>query len=385
MIFNNRERGQLAFSVAGSIIGLVMMLLSTQLYLDITNILQTPSLIGTDFLVINKEVNMIDDGNFSPLELENLKKQEFVTDAAAVYGNNFQSLVVAEVGPQSSFNTLMPLITIPNKFIDNLPDNFKWDIGDNEVPVIVPTSFFNSYNFGIAEASRSPKVTKELISHIKPKLKVGNEIWYKVHIVSFSDRFADGVIVPENFMQYNNEKFGITNIKKVNRIVMSTPNAKNPVLANYFTNNAYETNLDKINGGKVTEIMNILLPIILITAFVIIFLSLLTFIQNAQLLLSNSDYEIKLLGLIGYTYGTVSNSVMRKFNKLFGILTITTIPIVMACKWYIAAIFDSELGIDIGIGLSWNTLIIGLLIYTIFYLIQRYIVKSNVKKIISLS
>ena len=90
---------------------------------------------------------MLVDGNFNQSELESIKEQEFVIDVAPVYSNNFQSLVVADVGPASSFNTLMPLITVSNDFIDNLPPNFKWKVGDKEVPVIVPTSFFNSYNF----------------------------------------------------------------------------------------------------------------------------------------------------------------------------------------------------------------------------------------------
>ncbi|MBT6513919.1 MAG: hypothetical protein HOK65_04045 [Crocinitomicaceae bacterium] len=382
LIFSNGKSGQLTFSVAGSIIGLAIMLLSIQLYLDITTILRTPAISGTDFLVINKEVNMLADGNFNQSELENLKQQEFVIDAAPVFGNNFQSLVVAEVGPQSSFNTLMPLITVPNEFIDNLPPKFKWKIGDNEVPVIVPTSFFNSYNFGIAEAARSPKVTKELISHIKPKLKIGNATWYNVRIAAFSDRFSDGVIVPESFMNYNNDKFGIGEKNKINRIVISTSNSKNPSLANYLSDHLYETNSDKINGGKVTEIMNVLLPIIVIISLVIILLSLLTFIQNAQLLLSNSDYEIKLLGLIGYSFSFVSAAVMKNFNKLFGLITLSTIPIVIAVKYYISSIFNHELGIDIGIGLSWTTLVIGLCVYTCFYLVQFIIIRSTVKNLV---
>ena len=385
LIFNNRKGRQLTFSVSGSIIGLVIMLLSIQLYLDISTILHSPTIAGTGFLVINKEVNMLVDGNFNQLELESIKEQEFVIDVAPVYSNNFQSLVVADVGPASSFNTLMPLITVSNDFIDNLPPNFKWKVGDKEVPVIVPTSFFNSYNFGIAEASRSPKVTKELISHIKPKLKIGNATWYNVRIAAFSDRFSDGVIVPNSFMNYNNTKFGTGEKNKINRIVISTPNSKNPSLAHYLSDHSYETNSDKISGGKVTEIMNVLFPIIVIISLVIILLSLLTFIQNAQLLLSNSDYEIKLLGLIGYSFGAISAAVMKNFNILFGVIILSTVPIVIAIKYYISSIFNHELGIDIGIGLSWTTLIVGFCIYTCFYLVQYVIIKSTVKKLVQSS
>ena len=128
--------------------------------------------------------------------------------------------------------------------------------------------------------------------------------------------------------------------------------------------------------------MNVLLPIIVIISLVIILLSLLTFIQNAQLLLSNSDYEIKLLGLIGYSFGAVSAAVMKNFNILFGVIILSTFPIVIAIKYYISSIFYHELGIDIGIGLSWATLIISLCVYTCFYLVQFIIIRSTVKNLV---
>jgi len=220
---------------------------------------------------------------------------------------------------------------------------------------------------------------------LKPKLKIGNATWYNVRIAAFSDRFSDGVIVPNSFMNYNNTKFGTGEKNKINRIVISTPNSKNPSLAHYLSDHSYETNSDKISGGKVTEIMNVLFPIIVIISLVIILLSLLTFIQNAQLLLSNSDYEIKLLGLIGYSFGAISAAVMKNFNILFGVIILSTVPIVIAIKYYISSIFNHELGIDIGIGLSWTTLIVGFCIYTCFYLVQYVIIKSTVKKLVQSS
>jgi hypothetical protein len=385
LVFKHDKRSQLVFSIVGTIIGLVMILLSVQIYMDISTVLNTPSIIGEDFLVLNKEVSMFDAGNYTDAELEDIKAQKFITDMAPVEGNRFESFVVANIGPKASFNTLMPLISIPDAFIDNLTPDFQWSTEEKEVPVIVPTSFFNSYNFGIAEASKSPKVTKELMTNLKPKLRIGRKEWYDIRIVAFSDRFSDGVIVPKSFLDYGNEFFAVSDVKKMNRIVIGTPNAKNPALSEYIERHSYVTNLEKIRGGKITETMNVLLPVILAVASVIVILSLLTFIQNAQLMLASSEYEIGLLGLLGYKYRDVSGIVMKKFNRLFTLVILLALPLSYMLKWLIDKQFEHELGIDIGLGVSWATIISGCIVYGVFYVVQLLMIRSAVKKEISAS
>ncbi len=241
-VFSYSKKSQLAFSVTGAVIGLMMIILSVQIYVDITTVLSAPSIIGKDFLVLSKEVSMLSDGNFSEDEIVELKSQEFILDVAPVAGNTFQPFVVADMGNNARFNTLMPLISIPDNFIDNLSDDFSWTPGQTELPVIIPTSFFNSYNFGIAEASKSPKVTKELMATIRPKLRIGKTEWYNIRIVAFSDRFSDGVIVPESFLKYGNEHFASTENKKMNRIVISALNIKSPLLQAFIESHAYVAN-----------------------------------------------------------------------------------------------------------------------------------------------
>jgi len=385
LVFKHDKRSQLVFSIVGTIIGLVMILLSVQIYMDISTVLNTPSIIGKDFLVLNKEVSMFDAGNYTDAELQDIKAQKFITDMAPVEGNRFESFVVANIGPKASFNTLMPLISIPDAFIDNLTPDFQWSTEEKEVPVIVPTSFFNSYNFGIAEASKSPKVTKELMTNLKPRLRIGRKEWYDIRIVAFSDRFSDGVIVPKSFLDYGNEFFAISDVKKMNRIVIGTPNAKNPALSEYIERHSYVTNLEKVRGGKITETMNVLLPVILAVASVIVILSLLTFIQNAQLMLASSEYEIGLLGLLGYKYRDVSGIVMKKFNRLFTLVILLALPLSYMLKWLVDKQFEHELGIDIGLGVSWVTITSGCIVYGVFYVVQLLMIRSAVKKEISAS
>lgn len=384
-VFSYSKKSQLAFSVTGAVIGLMMIILSVQIYVDITTVLSAPSIIGKDFLVLSKEVSMLSDGNFSEDEIVELKSQEFILDVAPVEGNRFESFVVADMGTNARFNTLMPLISIPDNFIDNLSDDFSWTPGQTELPVIIPTSFFNSYNFGIAEASKSPKVTKELMATIRPKLRIGKTEWYNIRIVAFSDRFSDGVIVPDSFLNYGNEYFASIENKKMNRIVISALNIKSPLLQEFIESHAYVANQDKLKGGKITEFMNVLLPVVLSIAAVIVLLSLLTFIQNAQLMLAGSDYEVGLLGFLGYAPLSVSKLVMKKFNRLFLLILILALPLCFILKWFINGQFEYNLGINMGLSISWATILTGSAVYFIFYVAQFYMIRIAVKKKITAS
>ena len=89
-VFSYSKKSQLAFSVTGAVIGLMMIILSVQIYVDITTVLSTPSIIGKDFLVLSKEVSMLSDGNFSEDEIVELKSQEFILDVAPVEGNRLR-------------------------------------------------------------------------------------------------------------------------------------------------------------------------------------------------------------------------------------------------------------------------------------------------------
>lgn len=380
LVFKHEKKSQQRLSVAGTVIGLILMLLGIQIYLDLNRVLISPSIMGKDFLVLNKQVSMFGAQDFTTEELEDMKAQPFILEVAFIESNQFESYVEADMGPKSSFSTLMPLISMPGEFIDNLTDDWGWQEGEKEIPVIVPTSVFNSYNFGIAEAANSPKITRELITKFRPRLRIGKSEWYNARIISFSDRFSDGVIVPLDFLKYANKKYSSTQDTKKNRIVISTPNAKNPALGEYISEKAYETNLEKIHGSKINETMNVLLPILLIVSLVIVLLSLLTFIQNAQLMLANSKYELNLLGLLGYSYPAVSRLVMKKFNRLFLLIMLLSVPLMILCKWIIDLRFEAELELSLGFGLGWITALSGLFIYGLFYAVQYRMIRNEVKR-----
>ncbi|MFT7614986.1 MAG: hypothetical protein ACI9J3_003974 [Parvicellaceae bacterium] len=388
LVFKHDKKHQLWFSIIGSIIGLVIMLLAVQLYLDLNRVLASPALMGKDFLVVNKEVSMFGDGNFTADEILEIEKLPYILGVAPVESNRFESFVEAEVAPGSKFNTLVPLISIPDEYIDLAETgngDWIWKEGDSIIPVIVPTTYFNIYNFGIAEASKSPKVTRELMAALRPRVRVGHKEWLGIRIYAFSDRFSDGVIVPKSFLDQANVKYGKGDKAKLNRIVISTLNAKNPELSKFIENNGYQTNLEKLKGGKVMEVMNVLLPITLVVALVIVLLALLTFIQNAELMLVSSSYELNLLGLLGYSYSTVSRVVMKKFNKLFALILIISFPVVLLIKWIIDLQFQKELEINLGFGLGWFTLVIGVLVYGLFYLIQHRMIRKHIRNAIAVS
>ena len=102
-------------------------------------------------------------------------------------------------------------------------------------------------------------------------------------------------------------------------------------------------------------------------------------------MLASSEYEVELLGLLGYKYRDVSGIVMKKFNLLFALVIVLALPISYFLKLLIDQQFEHELGIELGLGVSWATILSGCFVYGVFYVIQLLMIRAAVKKAISLS
>lgn len=388
LVFVHDRKAQLLFAVIGAIIGFVLLLCAIELFLNIKGVINQPSVTGQDYLVVNKEVDFLGDPSFTSKEIKELEEQEFVRSLAPIENSSFESFVQVDLPGDASFNTLMPLMSIPDEFLSVMPEGWKWDKTLKEVPIIVPNSFFKSYNFSIAESVNSPRISREILSNISPSVRIsgkGKATKMKLKVVAFSDRYSDGVIVPKSFLDAMNQEYGNGPNSNITRVVLSTPNAKAPNIQAFLNKRAYETNSEKLKGGKINQLLNITLPILLIIAFTIIVLAVISFLQYAQILLLKSSYETKLLLQLGYRHQDLSKIIMRKFTGLFVLILLIAIPLVLVVKYILNRQFIEQLEIDLGLGLEWITILIGLLVFGGLYLGQVLSVRKEVKKLAKLS
>ena len=187
-------------------------------------------------------------------------------------------------------------------------NNWAWDTNDIELPVILPSTYIDAYNFGIALSMGTPQLSKKLLTSIPFKLSVqgnskkGN---YYARVISFSDRI-NSILVPENFLNHTNKVYGNKETTKHNKVIIAANNLKNPAVSKFLEEHRYTTNSEKTRGNKVQSILNNGVFYQFIIGMIIIIQSMILFIFYARIIINKSDFEIKTLLMIGYNRKTIS-------------------------------------------------------------------------------
>ena len=111
-------------SYAGLAIGVLLLLLSIQMFINIQQLLERNNVRknGYDFISITKKVtneNMGQDNRFDMQDLNELKAQPFIENAAALTPNRFK--VIASAGDMIPFSSDIFIEALDDEFIDTVP------------------------------------------------------------------------------------------------------------------------------------------------------------------------------------------------------------------------------------------------------------------------
>ena len=397
---SKRKWSSLILSGLGSVIGLSLLLVSLQIYFDVQYIISDDSgSIDKDYLVIKKEIsdlNMIQQGlsllsenkklnttnTFSVEEIEIIRKESFVDSLAVFKSCKYE--VMARMGSNKGtmppFSTLVFFESIPDEFIDASTNKWNWEIENEEVPIILPTSFVDAYNFGIAISQGTPQISKKLIENVRFKLHVkgnGKQTLYIGKVIALSDR-VNSILVPEKFLNYTNEVYGANSDDQPSKLIISTKNAKDPSIAKFLAKNNYVTNKEKIKGGIIQKLIDGILYYQFFICLIIVLQSALLFVFYAQILVSRSNYEIKLLLMLGYKWQNIAKVLNIIFLKVY----ISIIAISMAVLFIIKNLMDSwflnHQGIALPDNLNSYTILIGFTFILIFVLINGWNIRNKI-------
>lgn len=240
------------FSYAGLGIGVLLLLCSVQMYININQLLKdkNPRKNGFDYISVTKTItnqNMGSDNRFSDADIKELQTKPFIKDAAPLISNQFRAK--ASAGTIIPFSTDLFLESVKNDFIDTVPPSFSWKPGQEDVPVIFSADFLEMYNI-FAPAQGLPQLSESSIGSVNIILECygpGGVVNFRGHIVALSDRI-NSVLVPENFLQWANSKFGTTPNAPAARIYLKTIDANDPQLLSFLEQKNYHVNKDKTNS-----------------------------------------------------------------------------------------------------------------------------------------
>ena len=325
------------FSYAGLTIGVLLLLLAVQLFINLNNLLRdkNPRKDGFDFISVTKTItnqNMGSDNRFSTADVEELKKQPFIADAAPLLSNQFRAK--ASAGNILPFSTDLFLESVKDEFIDTLPPTFKWQPGQADVPIIFSADFLEMYNV-FAPSQDLPQLSASSIGALNIIIECYSPLGmqqFRGHIVAVSDRI-NSVLVPQNFLVWANKSYGNTDQTAAARVFLKTKDANNADLLNFLEAKNYHVNKDKTKFGRIKQVLQVIISGLGGFAVLVILLAMLLFSFYLQLVIARSKDNLQLLLTLGYSPSWLSKTVAKKWIPAYAIIIFTALGITAAMQF----------------------------------------------------
>ncbi|MDA3911713.1 MAG: hypothetical protein PF448_10190 [Bacteroidales bacterium] len=306
------KQWQLIGVITVMLLGFSIILLSARFYSDIRPMFKGSDLWQHEHIIISKKISQQNTASqflgkgekpsFSKEEIEALEAKPFIKSLAVFTSSSFQASAHTDGNLLGGFYTELFFESVPSKYIDLKGENWAWTSESDFIPIILPKSYLNLYNFGFATSQNLPQITEKAASSIPFRIQIrGNRKIknYEARIVGFSDRL-NTILVPQEFLDYANPKYG-TKVVPVSRIVLLTPDPSDPELLDYIETKQYDYNKEQLNNGKARMLLNTATAIVIITGLIISALALWLFILSSQLLLQRNRHKIEKLKALGFS------------------------------------------------------------------------------------
>lgn len=371
-----------------NIIGLSIVFLGFQLYKDIKPIIVGDDTIANgEYIVLTKDINtlgsLFGSSNFSDKEINNIKKQDFI-DKIGVFETSLFSVRAGINMPTLPINLATDLFfeAIPDDFIDVQSDKWLYNPNTEEIPIILPKSYLDLYNFGFAASRKLPQLTENSINNIKLNITISSKSHfaqtYTGKIVGFSKRI-NSILVPLDFLQDANTEFAQQKSKPTRLIIkVNNPNDKN--LVTFIKDNNYQVDGNQLDGSRNSNLLYIATAIVLIIGLLICFLSCYILILSIYLLLEKNLTILENLSLLGYSRKQIAKPYQLLIIILNAITFILSILLVYGLRLMYIPVLSTVSTDNISPGLGIATLALALFSYIILCFISIRMVKIRIKK-----
>lgn len=352
-----------------NLFGMTIVLLGVQFYRDIAPVFSSEdSFMQEDYIVVTRKVSTLGSlvggaQGFSDADVDDLRKQPFTKDVGAFQASRFK--VVAGMGFQGmNMSTAMFFESVPDGFVDVVSDKWTFTPGTTTVPIILPRNYLNLYNFGFARSRNLPQLSEGVLGMVQLDIRIvgnGSQDALKGQIVGFSDRL-NTILVPEAFMQWANEKYGERKASNPSRLILEVQNPADERIAQYFQKKGYETEDNKLDTGKTTWFLKLIMGIVLLVGLFISLLSFYILILSVYLLLQKNTVKLENLLLIGYSPSQVALPYQLLSIVLNALVLLLSVVLVWVCRCSYLQVLESLLPSGLEGGL-WSAVLVGLVIF----------------------
>lgn len=380
---------QLAGFFFANLCGMVIVLLSIQFYKDIIPVFtEGDSFIKKDYVIVSKKISTLGtfvgkSNTFSKQDIAEIEAQPFSKEVGIFTPSQFK--VSAGMGMENvglRMSTDMFFESVPNEFVDVNLD--KWEFDENEpiIPIIIPRNYLNLYNFGFAQSRSLPQLSEGLMGMVNLDIRInggGHSEVFKGNIVGFSNRL-NTILVPETFMTWANRVFASGEKSEPSRLIVEVDNPTDDRIAKFFKDKGYDTEDDKLDAGKTTWFLKVIVGIVLSVGLLISVLSFYILMLSIYLLLQKNTTKLENLLLIGYSPTKVALPYQILTLALNAVVLVFSIGIIMYVRnSYIEVI--GKMFPQLEEGSLWPALLVGLLLFAGVSLFNIVAVRREVNSI----
>ena len=331
---------QLVGFALANLCGMVIVLVSVQFYKDVLPVFtQGDSFMKKDYLIVSKRVSTLGSvvgrsSAFSSAEQAELEEQPFTKSVGAFTPARFR--VSAGMGMQGmQLSTALFFESVPDVYVDTDLEGWSFSPGQEEIPIVLPRNYLNLYNFGFAQSRSLPQLSEGVLGMMKLDIRMsgrGQVKQMKGRIVGFSDRL-NTILVPEAFMNWANATYGDQKEAGPSRLIVEVKNPADDRIAKYLKDKGYETEGDKLDAGKTTWFLKMIVGIVMAVGLVISVLSFYILMLSIYLLLQKNTKKLETLLLVGYSPARVA--------RPYQLLTVALNAVVLALGLLVVSLVRS--------------------------------------------
>ena len=377
----------IGFSFA-NLFGMLIVLFGFQFYQDVLPVFtQQDSFMKADYLIMSKKIGM---GNtisgrtntFNGSEIDDVSSQKFVKKVGKFTSTEYKVDASMGVNGVNVLNSELFFESVPDGFVDVPLKDWKYEAGSHEVPIILPRTYINMYNFGFAQSHSLPKISDGLMGMIDFHIFIqanGKKEEFKGKVIGFSSRL-NTILVPQAFMDWSNQQFAPNDHSDPTRLIVEVGNPADESITQYLDQNGYEVETDKLDAEKTTYFLRMMVSMVMIIGLVISILSFYILMLSIYLLVEKNASKLENLLMIGYSPSNVA--------KPYQILTITLNIAVLVVAWvvlffvrgyymdFIEAIFP-----DLSEGTMLPAVLLGISLFLIVSVINMIAIRRKVMSI----
>lgn len=373
-----------------NLFGMIIVLLGYQFYRDILPVFTAEdSFMKSDYLIVSKKIGTAStfsgrSNSFTAAEVDDLKSQRFVKHSGRFTSTEYKVDANMGISGQTILSSEIFFESVPDAFVDVPLNDWKYREGSREVPIILPRSYINMYNFGFAQTHKLPKISEGLMGMIDFRIFIhhnGVQDEYKGRVIGFSNKL-NSILVPQAFMDWSNAYYAPDNQSAPTRLLIEVTNPGNDNIAKYLDQKGYEVESDKLQAEKTTYFLKMLVSLVMVIGLVISALSFYILMLSIYLLVEKNSTKLQNLLLIGYSTSQVARPYQLLTAALnLAVLLITWGVLYMVRHYYMNIVATLFPQVDNGSMLP--SLIMGIALFAMVTSINQIAIRRKVKGILN--